>query len=246
MIAVTDASGNVISDSSNIANANPYRYRGYYYDAETGLYYLQSRYYNPEMGRFINSDAIACKVGQLGTHNVFAYCSNDPINNVDQSGLMCFRIGVNGLPYIDVTMDQHFCYANPAPTPNGLYRPTININNKGGNVKNSKQRTLRPDSGLTGIPNDEISRKARDKSIPSSERQRYKREEKQRGLRNKQKRQSNFSIDIPAPSINLDPGLKFFAAVGILAIIADDATGAGVSDDGALIPLFGILLGSKT
>ena len=45
---------NVIGN--NIANVNPYRYRGYYYDIETGLYYLQSRYYDPETGRFINAD----------------------------------------------------------------------------------------------------------------------------------------------------------------------------------------------
>uniref|UniRef100_UPI0025BEA6F3 RHS repeat-associated core domain-containing protein n=1 Tax=Clostridium sp. UBA4548 TaxID=1946361 RepID=UPI0025BEA6F3 len=67
---------------------NPYRYRGYRYDTETGLYYLQSRYYNPEWGRFINGDALGGVVGELLSHNIFAYCSNDPINMKDDSGFL--------------------------------------------------------------------------------------------------------------------------------------------------------------
>ncbi|HSQ88799.1 RHS repeat-associated core domain-containing protein, partial [Romboutsia sp.] len=62
---------------------NPYRYRGYRYDTETGLYYLQSRYYNPEWGRFINADSLVGETGELLSHNMFAYCANDPVNNED-------------------------------------------------------------------------------------------------------------------------------------------------------------------
>jgi RHS repeat-associated protein len=65
---------------------NPYRYRSYRYDTETGLYYLQSRYYNPEWGRFINNDSIAGSVGELLGHNIFAYCKNSPINMEDPTG----------------------------------------------------------------------------------------------------------------------------------------------------------------
>ena len=65
---------------------NPLRYRGYVYDTESKLYYLQSRYYDPELGRFINSDSFASTgQGVLG-NNMFAYCGNDPINYVDTSG----------------------------------------------------------------------------------------------------------------------------------------------------------------
>ena len=63
---------------------NPFRYRGYYYDVETGYYYLQTRYYNPEWGRFLNAD------GQLNTgflgYNLFAYAWNNPIMFIDPSG----------------------------------------------------------------------------------------------------------------------------------------------------------------
>ena len=95
MIAVTDASGNAISDSSNIANVNPYRYRGYYYDTETGLYYLQSRYYNPEMGRFLNADnedVLDVSNNVINDNNMFAYCTNNPINKVDDSGKFPLRV----------------------------------------------------------------------------------------------------------------------------------------------------------
>ena len=70
-----------------VAEANPLRYRGYYYDSETGFYYLQSRYYDPEIGRFINADSYASTdaTGLLST-NMFAYCENDPVNRSDPSG----------------------------------------------------------------------------------------------------------------------------------------------------------------
>ena len=72
--------------ASHIANLNPFRYRGYYYDAETGLYYLQSRYYDPVIGRFINADAyVSTGQGILG-NNMFVYCGNNPVNRIDKTG----------------------------------------------------------------------------------------------------------------------------------------------------------------
>ena len=70
--------------STNIANINPFRYRGYYYDTETGLYYLQSRYYDPDAGRFISADG-QLNGGVLG-YNMFAYCENNPVNRADSTG----------------------------------------------------------------------------------------------------------------------------------------------------------------
>ena len=65
---------------------NPLRYRGYVYDSETSLYYLQSRYYNPEIGRFLNADAfVATGQGELG-NNMFAYCLNNPVILEDTTG----------------------------------------------------------------------------------------------------------------------------------------------------------------
>ncbi len=72
--------------ASTIGNYNPLRYRGYYYDTETGLYYVSSRYYDPEIGRWINADSqLNTSLGVLGC-NMFAYCLNNPVNKVDYGG----------------------------------------------------------------------------------------------------------------------------------------------------------------
>ena len=103
IVAIADNLGNVISEyaydpwgavisvtgsNTGIGNINPFRYRSYYYDSEIGMYYLQSRYYDPEICRFINCD----DVNYIGfteseiSYNPFAYCENDAVNNKDSSG----------------------------------------------------------------------------------------------------------------------------------------------------------------
>ncbi len=72
---------------NNMGLRNPLRYRGYIYDRDTGLYYLQSRYYDPEIGRFINADGyVTTDVLGLLSSNMFAYCENNPINMSDPTG----------------------------------------------------------------------------------------------------------------------------------------------------------------
>ena len=81
-----NAWGEVLTATGTMASINPLRYRGYYYDSETGFYYLQSRYYDPVTHRFINADAFASTgQGFTGT-NMFAYCGNNPVLNIDPSG----------------------------------------------------------------------------------------------------------------------------------------------------------------
>ena len=83
-----DAQGSVISPSvSHIANSNPLRYRGYFFDTETGFYYLLSRYYDPATCRFINADGYIKTPGStiLAT-NMFSYCENNPIIRIDPTG----------------------------------------------------------------------------------------------------------------------------------------------------------------
>ena len=81
-----DPYGKIISASGSMATINPLRYRGYYYDNETGLYYLQSRYYDPQTGRFISPDSYASTGQGILGHNMFAYCNNNPVNLSDSSG----------------------------------------------------------------------------------------------------------------------------------------------------------------
>ena len=90
-----DAWGNILSTGGTMADTlgeyNPFRYRGYVYDQETGLYYLQSRYYNPEICRFISADAfVSTGQGVLG-HNMFAYCLNNPVNYTDPAGTLALE-----------------------------------------------------------------------------------------------------------------------------------------------------------
>ena len=82
-----DAWGNILASSGSMAEKNPLRYRGYYYDSETGFYYLQSRYYDPATRRFINADVYASTdSGDAVSCNMFAYCNNNPIIRKDPSG----------------------------------------------------------------------------------------------------------------------------------------------------------------
>ena len=106
IIAIADQNGNIVAkydydawgvctvtkdiSNCNIATVNPYRYRGYYFDNEIGMYYLQSRYYNAGVGRFVNGDEILF----LGTnrtllsYNLFSYCQNNGVMHIDASGFM--------------------------------------------------------------------------------------------------------------------------------------------------------------
>ncbi len=85
-----DSWGKLVSTTGSLADTigvkNPLRYRGYYYDNETGWYYLQSRYYDPETCRFINADSLLIAGDYLQGTNMFAYCYNNPINSIDCSG----------------------------------------------------------------------------------------------------------------------------------------------------------------
>ena len=94
-----DAWGNVISitgdGASTIGVTNPIRYRGYFYDTETGYYYLNSRYYDPVTHRFLNGDVYASTgQGTLGS-NMFVYCLNNPVNGIDLNGETTYSVGLN-------------------------------------------------------------------------------------------------------------------------------------------------------
>ena len=86
-----DSWGNILSATGEKADENPFRYRGYYYDSETGFYYVSSRYYDPEIGRFINADALINQSSIIG-NNIFAYCLNNPVNMADNTGKLPFFV----------------------------------------------------------------------------------------------------------------------------------------------------------
>ncbi|MCT8976980.1 hypothetical protein N4T77_10225 [Clostridium sp. CX1] len=89
LISIKNESGiDITNDKSHVGYKNSYRYRGYRYDGETEVYYLNSRYYNPEWGRYLNADALVGITGLLLSHNVFVYSMNNPVNMVDPNGYL--------------------------------------------------------------------------------------------------------------------------------------------------------------
>ena len=112
---VYDAWGNIISTTysngggTSAARFNPFTYRGYYRDSETGMYYLNSRYYNPKMGRFISADSEIHPVEFSGC-NLFEYCANNPVVYYDPYG-DCF------IWSIDIMFDQTIIIDQPISVP---------------------------------------------------------------------------------------------------------------------------------
>ena len=154
-----DAWGKAYKSSGSMRNINPLRFRGYYYDTETGFYYLQSRYYDPVVSRFINADSYASTgQGFLG-YNMFAYCGNNPVSRVDASGSMHVRIddfggggglSVNGAGSKYVLQSQEkdgrIDKDNPPPPESG-YKPP-----KKGLSKYDKGRVKNPNGPGKGWP----------------------------------------------------------------------------------------------
>ena len=105
------------SDYASIHEYNPLTYRGYIYDSETGFYYLQSRNYDPTVGRFLNGDNVLF-LGAAGAKlfwNLFTYCENEPNNNMDPFGSMTASIAADYLiPMAIFTMFMAVLYANYA------------------------------------------------------------------------------------------------------------------------------------
>ena len=109
-VCETTLSSGISSTERAVADQyNPFRYRGYYYDVETGYYYLQTRYYNPEWGRFLNADGYINANGDILGYNMFAYCSNNPVMGVDPTGesiLGAIIIGVVAIVAIVASMSS--------------------------------------------------------------------------------------------------------------------------------------------
>ena len=85
---ISTESGTTTIQKQIVRTLNPFRYRGYYYDTDTGLYYLQSRYYNPQWGRFLNADyaEVISDNGTITDKNLFVYCENNPVMRADADG----------------------------------------------------------------------------------------------------------------------------------------------------------------
>ena len=90
---VYKSNGTIDNDPTSIGNLNPFRYRSYYYDSDTGLYYLKSRYYDPEIGQFISPDDMDyLSMEEITGVDLYAYCHNNPVMNYDPDGHLVLSI----------------------------------------------------------------------------------------------------------------------------------------------------------
>ena len=191
-----DAWGNVTYSTGEMADINPLRYRGDYQDWESGYYYLQSRYYDPAIGRFINADDEKTIFNALSDyessdglngisyldHNQFAYCLNNPVNMSDDEG--DFAVAAGGTLYVAGA----FGAANGWNPLGWVVLGTVAVLGIVALVgelsyqasKGGKQRIL--DTGLTGVSDDEITDRLKDPTVPKYEKQRLRKEQKARKL----------------------------------------------------------------
>ena len=104
---VYDAWGNctVKTDTNGYGSRNPFRYRGYYWDSDLGMYYLITRYYDPKVGRFISADSTEyLEPGTINGLNLYAYCGNNPVMCVDPWGTDVAETHVDGEYDLDEVM----------------------------------------------------------------------------------------------------------------------------------------------
>ncbi|MBE6865610.1 MAG: RHS repeat-associated core domain-containing protein [Ruminococcaceae bacterium] len=241
-ISITDANGNAITGGNEIGLINPFRYKSYYYDTDTGLYYLNSRYYDPQVCRFVSADnAISGVGGDVRGYNLFSYCFNNPVNLDDSTGNWPKWLESIGSFVKDIieTVEETIKYVSssvksliqsvqkeqPANLPTtGTPNSSKTLYNPDGTPK--QKRWYGPDGS---------AERDRDYNHPGNM------EFPHDHVWNNGKR--NTDHDPPSPKYEfknnpvVGPLVIGVCAVGVFAVVADDFTGIGVINNGAIIPL---------
>lgn len=106
-----DAWGKILACDGAVAELNPLRYRGYVYDQETGFYYLQSRYYDPIICRFVSADSYTSTGQGVSGHDMFIYCNNNPVANVDIAGFWTVSVSITVSGVFGVGVSGSFGFA---------------------------------------------------------------------------------------------------------------------------------------
>ncbi len=148
ILSIKDSSGAYITDSNHIAIINPFRYRSYYYDSETNLYYLNSRYYNPEWGRFLNIDDYLGVGKNYLSCNLYIYTNNNYINAYDSSGKFFKKLGnIIGKGIKKVGNFINNAWENTKQTVSNLWNKGVDLANK---VKDSFTAEIGVGFGIGG------------------------------------------------------------------------------------------------
>lgn len=247
-----DAWGKLLNIGGTLKNSvgvtNPYRYRGYRYDTETGLYSLHSRYYDPETGRFINADDRVVGVGgNILGYNLYAYCMNNPVNMSDPSGHWPQWIKNVASAVVNAVKKAASAVVNTVKSAvSSFTKPYSNVAKTSSNNLPPKgdpgsNKTLpNPD----GTPKqkrwygpDEKPERDRDYNHPGNMPFPHDHEWKD-GVR-----QPGHLPPDPSYEFSWEPvlgvGLVVVSVVGIVWVAGNDVTGVGVADDFLLGPLGG-------
>ena len=228
------------SEAFTIGQINPIRYRSYYYDTETGFYYLQSRYYDPTVRRFLNADNILGANQNILSYNLFAYCSNNPINYCDPSG--CYmtpydRLRVllaSGKAWYDSKGKLHVPYSSYRVAPNvmlgtpltGEPNSTLPVYDNDGNL--TQEREYGPDGRAKR--DIDYGHAGHHPNLPSPH---YHDWNWDTGVPTRGDAYAPFDWGQAA----LGTGLVVVCVIGIILVAADDATGVGVADNFLYGPL---------
>ena len=215
------------SMAATLGEFNPFRYRGYYYDTESGLYYLNSRYYDSEIGRFLNADRVISGSGKsIHGLNLFIYCLSNPVNLIDNTGYLpqaLFDAATAGLSIAKAAIEKS------ASSHDVNRRPNSGEPGSTWEAPNGDKRTYGPD----GRPQHDYDHD--DHGFPD------KHPHDENGGHNHDWDWSKTPPRGDPYAFNWEPvigvALVAVCVVGIIIVAADDATGIGVADDFLFGPL---------
>ena len=237
--ATVDETTKDVDTATKIAFLNPIRYRSYYYDSETEWYYLKTRYYSPDMCRFINADSvIAGSTNSLHGYNLYAYCFNNPLNFDDTIGNWPKWVKKTAKA-ISNTAKKVFTTVKKAIKPRATATKRTNLSSLPKKGTPGYSRTLPNPDGTSKQKRwygpDGNAERDRDFNHPGDMPFPHDHEWK-----NGNRGEEHLPPD-PAYEIDWEPilglGLVFICFVGVAIIVSDDVTGIGALDDFLLGPL---------
>lgn len=242
-----------VEDEPDGSDSNPYRYCGEYWDFETNTYYLRARSYDPATGRFLSEDSYTGDILDPLSLNLYTYAHNNPIRYIDPSGhdpIPAWATRINAgegteedyQTALSVDPDAWAGHANTV-VKRAIKAAQERAQEEEKVVSASKAEKERPDSGLSDLSDEEISKRARDKSLSGAERRRYQKEEKIRGNRNKQKRGSKIEELPPEQAFEFMPDSKVELDTGDIVTAAAVTVGAVIVYEGVKWIVAAILAG---